>query len=315
MSPFAQTIGHKTAQDVLLRLFANDRTPHALLFVGPSHVGKTHLATALIRHLLRVNLPLEISPDVTFVHRERDEKTGKRKAQISVKQIRFLTQRLAMSSMGGSWKIGFIEEANLLSTGAANALLKTLEEPKGKTLLLLCAPSVESVLPTIASRCQCVRLAIVSRIDLSLALQKRGLGRHEAHQIASRCLGRPGLALRFLQDSELRAQKELAHEYARTLFSASLPEQFRSVQDLIPKSEIDKSPRLLRLLDDWSEVLRDEFLRSIGCESWCFEAEEGRKEQRMTREHQRRVLLRIQEVREALSHNINPHLALEHLFL
>lgn len=296
MSFPAQIIGHKTAQDVLLRLFAHDRAPHALLLVGSTHVGKTHLATALIQHLLATTQPIEALTDVSLVTRLFDEKTGKRKSQISVKQIRSLTERLSMSSMAGSWKIGFIEEAHHLSMGAANALLKTLEEPKGQTLLILRAPSIESVPATIVSRCQYIRLSIVSRSELSHALQKRGLGPQEADQLAGRSLGRPGLALRYIQDSELRAQKELAYTQARTLFlESALPEQMRSVLELIPKSEADKSRVLSRLLDDWSEALREEMLQG--------------------RSKSFHYLKRIQEVRDALPHNINPHLALEHLFL
>lgn len=312
MNSFAQTIGHKTVQDVLMRLFAHQRLPHALLFVGPSHVGKTHLAISLIRHLLQTELPLEALADVSVLKRDQDEKTGKFKSQISVKQVRALTERLTMSPMNGDWKIALIEEAHLLSVGAANALLKTLEEPKGQTLLLLRAPNIESVLPTIASRCQLIRLSIVPRMELSRALEKRGLGPQEAKQITTRSLGRPGLALRYIQDSELRAQKELAQAQARTLFAATLPEQFRAVMELIPKAEADKSRVLSRLLDDWSEVLRDELLRAIGCHQWCFETESVSVS---SIQQTARFLQRIQEVRAGLRHNINPHLALEHLFL
>lgn len=313
MNPFAQTIGHTTAQEVLQRLFAHDRPPHALLMIGPAHVGKTHLAHQLIRFLLSTNQPLETLSDVTIVSRETDDKTGKRKAQLSVKQIRALTGRLNMTSLMGSWKIAFIEEAHLLSPGAANALLKTLEEPKGKTLLILRAPSVQSVMPTIVSRCQLLRLSVVPRAELTLALQKRGLAREEAQQLSARALGRPGLALRYVQDSELRAQKELAYTQARQLFAATLPEQFRAVMDILPKTEADKPLVLSRLLDDWSEVLRDELLETIGCTNWCFEPTPTRTRSDLNRLVH--TLERLQEVRSALPHHINPHLALEHLFV
>ena len=312
MNPFAQTIGHKTAQDVLLRMFAHDRPPHALLFVGPSHVGKTHMAHALMRSLLQTDLAFEACADVSILKRDHDEKTGKHKSQISVTQVRLLVERLNLSSMNGKWKIAFIEEAHLFSVGAANALLKTLEEPKGQTLLILRAPSVESVLPTIASRCQFIRLSVVSREEIASALGKRGLSPTEARHLAARSLGRPGLALRYIQDGELRAQKELATDQVHTLFSANLYEQFQSVMGILPKAEADKARVLARVLDDWSEVLRDDLLHAIGCNGWCFDQADAPK---VSVEKTTHALRRVQEVRDALRHHSNPHLALEHLFL
>ncbi|MEK7615518.1 MAG: AAA family ATPase [Patescibacteria group bacterium] len=298
MDAFPQIIGHKVAQDVLLRMVKNERIPHAILFVGPSHVGKTHLATALIQYLNQTTKPLSALSDVSVLVRGTDPKTKKRKSAISVKQVRALIERLSMSSMDGSWKIGFVQEADRLSTGAANALLKTLEEPKGKTLLLLRAPSVESVLPTIASRCQTIRLSPVSKADISLALEKRGLGPQEAREIAAQSLGRPGLALKFVNDGAFRARKETAINQARTLLHASLATQFQSVAELIPKQDVDKSHALSQLLQDWSEVVREDLLRLD--ESTPFNV---------------RVLRRIEEIQSAMRHNVNPHLALEHLFL
>lgn len=294
MRPFSQTIGHKKAIEVLQRLFAGDRAPHALLVVGTSHVGKRHMIDELVGHLLQTDRSIEALPDVTILERQKDKKTEKQKNLIGVEQVRELTKRLALSSLIGSWKVAIIEEAERLSDGAANALLKTLEEPKGQTLIILRAPSVESVLPTVASRCQHVRLSIVSRAELTLALQKRGLSKPEAETLAVRSLGRPGLAMRYIQDSELRARKELAREHVRDLFAAPLHHRLRAVTELIPKTEEDKTHVLTRLLDDWSEVLREEMLE----DRQSFQA-----------------LRRLGEVREALRHNINAHLALEHILL
>lgn len=301
MPPFAKTIGHKTAQDVLLRMFAHKRAPHALLIVGPVHVGKTHIITELVHHLLQTDRSIDALADVSSVSREMDEKTKKQKNQISVKQIRLLCERLSLSSLGGSWKIGIVNEAHHLSIAAANALLKTLEEPKGQTLIILRAPSIESVLPTIASRSQHIRLTIVPSQQITDALQKRGLSKPDALSIAMRSMGRPGLALRYVTDSELRARKETAILQARTIFAAKLPEQFKAVQELIPKTEVDKPRVLARLLDDWSEVLREQMLLEI---------EAGKKVP-----HCAWVLRRMQESKIAMRHHVNPHLALEHLFL
>src|SRR3989338_393110 len=111
-------------------MLAGETLPHALLFVGPKGAGKTSVAHQLGKALLGSLT----HPDFLTLERLVDEKTGKRKSQISVEQIRELNARLGLSSLGGGWKVVFIEEATALSMGAVNALLKTLEEPKGKVL-------------------------------------------------------------------------------------------------------------------------------------------------------------------------------------
>ncbi|MBM5789665.1 AAA family ATPase [Candidatus Parcubacteria bacterium] len=298
MQPFLQTIGHKTAKRVLTALFAGDRPPHALLIVGPPHVGKRHIAEELITSLFQTNRPLDALADVTVVKREVDPKTDKLRTQITVKQVRDLTARLSMSSFGGGWKVALIEEAHRLSEGAANALLKTLEEPKGQTLIILIAPSIDAVLSTVASRCQTLRLSIVPSAELSAALTKRGLSQPDAQAIAKRALGRPGFALRLIQDSELRARKDMACEQVNRLFHAGLAERFGAVLTLIPKDETDKARALSRLLDDWSEALRDRLLAPDAQANGAA-----------------RALRRLQEARLALRQNVNAHLALEHILI
>jgi len=303
IEPFSKTIGHKTARQVFLRMIENNQLPHAILLVGPKHVGKTHLVTELIQHLFHTTRHPSLISDVSLLAREVDPKTSKKKSAISVKQVRALVERLSMTPMEGNWKVAFIQEADRLSTGAANALLKTLEEPKGNTLIILRAASVESVLQTIASRCQIFRLPPVAKSEIKPALQKRGLSKIEADEISERSFGCPGIAIRYIQDSEMRARKETAIAQVETLMNASLPEQLRSVFELIPKTEIDKSITLSHLLDDWSEVLRANLLKTVS------------EKQTATVSKTARVLTCIQTVRAAISHNINPHLSLEHIFL
>lgn len=295
MDPFSKTIGHKTAREVFLRMIENDRLPHAILLVGPHHVGKTHFTIGLIQHLFQTDRHPSIIADVSLLKRD--------KTLISVKQTRALIERLSMTPIEGKWKVAFVKEADRLSIGAANALLKTLEEPKGKTLMILRASSVGSVLPTIASRCQIFRFSPVPAKDISDALEKRGLSKKEANEIAGRSLGCPGVAIRYVQNSVLRAQKAIAIAQVETILRASIPEKLQMVFDLIPKTEIKKADVLTRLTQDWSEVLRERMIKSI-------DENQIDDTQKLTK-----ILKKIQEVQSAIPHNINPHLSLEHILL
>lgn len=293
--PFHSIIGHERVIEVLERGCANNSLPHAFLFVGAQGVGRTCVAETLLKSLFDV-ASLSIVPDFIRVSRLRDKKTDKLKTQISVEQIRAFTARASLTAMNGSWKAGFIEEADKLSVSAANALLKTLEEPKGKTIMILRAPSKESVLETITSRCQIIRFYPVGIQTIADALVKRGFAPEDARTASELSFGRPGMALRFLKDGEYRAEYETANASMTQALRADIPERLQSVTDLIPKSEIDKAAALGRLLDRAEEQLRSELTQQPSAKVV-------------------RSLERLFEVRSAMKHNINPHLALEHFFL
>jgi DNA polymerase-3 subunit delta' len=294
-----------------------DRLPHAFLFVGPHHLGKTLVARQLIRSLSK-ELEGAVSMDVIELTCLTDEKTGKKKTQISVEQVREICERLAMSAMNGGWKIAFIKNADALSNAAANALLKTLEEPKGKTLFILRAPSVESVLPTVASRCQIMRFHPVSRNTLTTALVKKGYAKPDAETAAAISLGRPGRAIRYLTKSEDRSQTDVGVEKAVELFSARISTQIRLTSGLLPKEDVNKRIVADQTVRLWQRVLRDALLRRVGCEELTVYrhaivgVSSGGNEQ-MNTSRLIALLKKTEEGRSAIRHNTNPQLTLEHI--
>lgn len=328
-SPFHNLIGHERVQDVLGRMIDRDRLPHAFLFVGPHHLGKTLVARQLIRSLtLSPSLQRgeheggvnrsELNMDVIELTCLTDEKTGKKKTQISVEQVREVCERLAMSAMNGGWKIAFIKNADALSNAAANALLKTLEEPKGKTLFILRAPSVESVLPTVASRCQVMRFHPVTRTTLATALVKKGHAKPDAELAAAISLGRPGRALRYLTRSEDRSQTDVGVEKAIELFSANISTQIRLTSGLLPKEDVNKRMVADQTVRLWQRVLRDELLRSVGCEELIVYKGQGVRGKGLGGKHPNLIQLiqtlkKTEEGRSGISHNTNPQLTLEHI--
>jgi DNA polymerase III subunit delta' len=315
---FPGLIGHHRIQLLLERQLENDRLAHALLFVGADGIGRTTLAHSLIARLLNHTGALAAHPDYLEISRLEDEKTGKRKSKISVAQIRELTVRLGMTSLSGGWKVVFIEEADRLSMGAVNALLKTLEEPKGKTLLLLRAPSPETLPETILSRCQTLRFTQVGRDELVEGLVKMGLSSIDAQEAAAQSLGRPGRAIRFLKDSTFRSSHEAGLGQAIHFFSASLPEKLQQVLQIIPKSEADKDAALLSTIDSWELVCRDVLIRQLRLDHLLtFPHSESLDTlaQAMTQTTLLSIFSRLAQVRGAMKYNINSHLSLEHIAL
>ncbi len=98
-------------------------------------------------------------PDVTWVRPQEDSR------QIRIEQVRELSAELALTSHGGGYKVGIITPADALNRFAANALLKTLEEPSARTLLILVATEPSRLPPTVLSRCQRIRIRAPERAE------------------------------------------------------------------------------------------------------------------------------------------------------
>lgn len=309
---FHGIIGHAAAQEVLSRMIATDRLPHAFLFVGPHHVGKSTVAKQLVEHL---NHGASNSIDTIEIGRLTDEKTGKKKSAISVEQIREACTRMSLSSFGGGYKIALITEANFLSPGAGNALLKTLEEPKGKTLFILRSPSIESVLGTLTSRCQIMRFHPVDRASLRETFVKKGFAADDAQKAAAISLGRPGLAIRYLTKSDDRAHMDIGVSQTLEIFASPCAKQLRLIGSLLPKEDVNKHHAAKEIVVCWQQVLRDLLLRKIGCDEWMVHMNLPASLSEISLQDLVTRLHRSEESRDALRHNTNPLLSLEHVLL
>lgn len=307
---FADIIGHETVIERLKRAVSQKRVAHAYLFVGPEGVGKTKTA---------MNLMQRGGAQVETVVRLTDEKTGKLKSDISVNQIRDLCERLALTSFGGETKCAFIEEADALNANAANAFLKTLEEPRGDTLIILRTSHRESVPATIASRCEVLSFRLVPVAPIAAWLRRRGCDREEADELARLSAGRPGHALSLLQDGAFRAEQEVAGRTLLELVESSLPARFKTIADLLPKDEANKAVLLEQTLDGWERMARDIYLSTLGCRDLVtHRSESGRIDRIAAHSRPARwaaVLRSIAEVRRESVHHVSPQLGLEHIAL
>lgn len=315
-SLFSDIIGHAKIREVLGRAVSGNQLAHAYLFVGPESVGKTTTARALLKQVFP-GANIDAHQDVQVVSLLTDEKTGKQKSSISVEQIRVVKERLGMSANG--YKAVFIEDADALKMVSANALLKTLEEPSGKTIIILRATHVESVPATIASRCQVIRFGSVARTDIASALEKRGLVRKDAEQLAALSLGRPGYAIRLYQDSAFSAERDIAVSSLLDLLGQSLPERLGAAASMLPKEDVNKATAAEGKLGAWEIVLRDILLHGVGhadrSVNLSASARLASAAERLPAEKVIRLLGRIRESRLALTRNTNPQLALEHVLL
>lgn len=213
----------------LARGLAGRGLHHGLLLAAPAGYGKRSLAEALVAAALCTERDPEGAacgacrgcrllasgshPDLVRVGLElRDD--GRLRQDIVVDQLRVLTRRLALSSQFGGWQVALVDPADRMNANAANALLKTLEEPARDTLLVLVADDASRLPATILSRC--LRVAI-PRPDAAAAqrwLQQQGVDAATARTALAASLGNPGRALQWVREDALALREACARELA-----------------------------------------------------------------------------------------------------
>lgn len=187
---FDSIIGHKQQKNILLRAISSQHVAHAYLFEGPDGIGKRMMALAFARAILcnngtscgKCTSCLKVNhdnhPDIHFLTADG--------AALKIDQIRALQQELSLRPLEGNCKFGLIDGAEHFTNGAANALLKTLEEPQPGTMIILLTNHPDKLLPTIRSRCQRLPFSRLPKQQLATMLaQKLDLNDTEATVLAA----------------------------------------------------------------------------------------------------------------------------------
>ncbi len=195
--PFAEIVGQARAVEILQRELRTGRVPQAYLFHGPESVGKkrTALAVAMALQCRAAeadacgacpecrNVAAGHHPDVRFYSPQA--KTRGAAEKIYIEQIRTLQQDIALRPMAGRMKIFVVDDADRLVEQAANAFLKTLEEPPDSSLLILVTAFPDRLLATIRSRCRTVRFQPLSPESVAaIVAREKGAGAEEAARLA-----------------------------------------------------------------------------------------------------------------------------------
>lgn len=228
-------VGHEQQEKHFLDLFNHDAIPHAVIFSGLKGIGKTTFAFRLARFLLKhgktvetqnalfgdQGLPqnattLDVDPsdpvfarvasgghaDMLHIHREFDATKNKQDTSLKVDNLRRIEHFLRKTASEGGWRIVLVEDADTMNRNAQNAILKILEEPPPKVLIVLITHRPGVLIPTIKSRSRTVKFNPLDERSLNELLQKKDmiLSIEEMQIVTDMSEGSFGRALKIVEE-------------------------------------------------------------------------------------------------------------------
>src|SRR5687767_9990502 len=326
--PFQSIIGHRSTIASLQTAVARQRLAHAYLFHGEASIGKRATAICFAQALncergcsqtdidgcgaCRSCLQIEARthPDYFVIEPDYELATP----QIKIEQVREIEQHLMYRPLIGDRKICVIDEADRMTIGAANALLKTLEEPPDHSLFLLVTSRPASLPATIRSRCQSLRFATPARTDVEAAvILKREMPPADARFLAMISEGRLGEALS-IDLNTVRAQHR---EFLELMSLDSL----QSITHLLTTAEsLAKTERGIEMLSWLARWIRDLIIIQVGGErDQLLHIDQLPALERYARQAQTDALLAvandIENTERQATRHLNIQMALENILL
>ncbi|NOY12415.1 MAG: DNA polymerase III subunit delta' [Deltaproteobacteria bacterium] len=260
---FASIIGHDRQKNILRRALENRRIAHAYLFEGPDGIGKRLVALALARALLCQSgqgcgdcgpcrkVDHNNHPDIHLLDADG--------ATIKIDQVRALQKELSLRPLEGRYKICLIDGAEQFNPAAANALLKTLEEPQPNTLIILLSSQPEALLSTIRSRCQRLPFQRLPKPRLTEILADRlELSETEAAVLAALSDGSFKKALGQNKELYLERRRELLRSLLALSPGSTIP-LFKLADELVADKD-----QLVEILEIFQAFFRDLLLLKHG---------------------------------------------------
>ncbi len=315
---FSRILGHDRQKDILRRVLTSGRLAHAYLFTGPEGVGKRLMALALVRAIFCSEggcgdcvscrkVDHFNHPDLHLLEPDGNA--------IKIEQVRTVQREFSYRPLEGSRKVCLVEKAEKMHPAAANALLKTLEEPTGDALFILLSAHPEQVLQTIRSRCQPLPFSRLPGEALKRDLMRRlELDDTEGHLLAALSEGSFKKALGRDRELFLHGRRDFL-KAVTALSPGSILPLFDLARELADNKE--QLPEYLEILQVF---YRDVLLVMHGRpEEDLVNVDLLAKVHRSaSRETVATVLAKlgaIQTARHHLERNVNRELALDHLLL
>lgn len=308
-----ELVGNAEAVELLRGSLERERLAHAYVFLGPEQVGKRTLALQLAM-ALNCARPEEapcggcLSCRKVHSGNHPDVRLLGGQGRLGIAEVRELQREAHLSPVEGRYRVFVLDGFQEATVEAANALLKTLEEPPPRAVLVLVAQEGAPLLPTVLSRCQALHFRLVPSAWIRRSLVERGVEPQRAEQLAALALGRPGWAHAALADpSQLQAREERLREVLEAMTSP-LAERLARAQSL--GRDAQTALEYVGLAEEW---WRQALRRSTGAGAARSAPSpaglpQGTREVTM-------LLKSLRRTRELLTAYVNPRLAMESLLL
>jgi len=300
-------IGHQKQWQFLKRSAELGKISHAYLFCGQENLGKKNLAFEFAKLLTGQNIP---NPDLILIEPEGEE--------IQISQIRDLIWKLSLKPYSAPFKVAIVDQAHSMNSEAQNCFLKTLEEPKDKTILILITEYPEILFPTILSRCEIIKFYPVSETEIKNYLESKETPEKEIQEIIKISQGRPGIAIDFISNpKKLENQRKKLKELIKIL-NSDLVVRFNYVKDLSQNIQEVKEA-----LNVWLSYFRNILISRLNLKPKQASSIQGSEKFKFGFERDNYSFERLKNNLNLLQRtnflifktNINPRLALENLML
>ena len=309
------------------------RQSHAYLLSGPPHVGKMALAINLAQavNCLEVRgvpcgsctqcsrITQGIHSDVRVVAPGQGEDARSARTRIGISDIKEALRRVSLNPYEGSSSVVIFDGAEFMTDDAANALLKTLEEPPPQVMFLLLTANESAVLPTVLSRCQTLSLLPLSKDQMVEQLKSAHEATDEqAEQLYRLSRGCLGWAISALADSDVLEQRQADLEKLQETLDAGLETRFTYANEVASLfgSDRDAAKDLLAL---WLRWWRDLLLIKEGAEEFLHNMDHAdslrSQASGLTTPEIVQFINRLMQTLSSLDSNVSPRLAMEVLML
>ena len=329
-----QVIGHELALARIRKTLHKGTLGHAYLISGLPHIGKMTLALTLAQALncCQAESPCGVChvcrrivsathPDVRVVALDgasSDDKSSLR-TEISIKQVRDDIQHwVSLPAFEGKYRVFIIDAAEMLSSEAANCLLKTLEEPQEKVIFLLLSNEPSRLPETVISRCQRLDLRPVAASKIEAALLTQGVAAEGARLLSRLSRGCPGSALMAASDESVLERRAERLGRLFDVLAGNLETRFEYAAELATRFT-QRRTEVREVLDDLLGILRDMLLFGIGLGAEIVNLDYGDKLQLLAQEFNikeiRKGITAVSVALRQLWQNASPRLVLDVMML